>query len=333
MNIEKLQSAADLPASWNKIANSYFQTRSFLEHCEQWNPCDQRYYLAYEKDHLKVGAIVYTIELNLFTYARLKVMVTTHIAGVPCSVSSSGFIGDKDCISDLFNHICEQEPGLSLSLNLPVIKRDSEKYAVGNTLPVIISENTHRSWDEYRNSIRAPYRRRLRTIYNKSKNLNIDRFKCHEFSMEMHQLYLQVFKRSDAKLECLSYEFFKNLPDAFQLTTAKFEGKVVGWTITIKDSEVFYFFLGGVDYSENDEHNIYLRLLTDVYQQGIECGAKQIDLGQTAEVPKLRLGGKTKPLYMGVTHSNSILAVLLRWSMGILEYKKDIPFHYVFKES
>ena len=35
-----------------------------------------------------------------------------NIAGIPCSVSSSGIIGDPGFIPDLFNHIKKQEKGL-----------------------------------------------------------------------------------------------------------------------------------------------------------------------------------------------------------------------------
>jgi hypothetical protein len=149
----------------------------------------------------------------------------------------------------------------------------------------------------------------------------------------MYHLYLQVFDRSKAKLECLTFDFFYNLPSDFNLISAWISNRLVGWAITLLDKHTCYFFLGGLDYESNGTFEIYFRLLMEVVRSGIESGAKSIDLGQTAEIPKMRLGGTIVPLFLAVSHSNPIYRSLLRSTIGFLEYKRKIPDHHVFKES
>ena len=83
------------------------------------------------------------------------------------------------------------------------------------------------------------------------------------------------------------------------MITAERDGRLIGWAITLNAPEGFYFFMGGVDQTENRAHPIYLRLLIEVVKQGIELGAKRIDLSKTAEIPKMRLGGESHPRTRG----------------------------------
>ncbi|GAH30063.1 unnamed protein product, partial [marine sediment metagenome] len=69
--------------------------------------------------------------------------------------------------------------------------------------------------------------------------------------------------------------------------------------------------------------DIYFRLLIEVVRSGIETGANSIDLGQTAEIPKLRLGGESIPLYMFATHSNPLYRSILHSTIGMLQYRSN----------
>ena len=93
MNTYKLDNALALPDEWDVLADCYFQRKKFLLYCQNWNHCNQRYYVAYDQDKLIAGAVVYTIRLNLFTYYKMRLPVTMQIIGIPCSVSSAGLVG------------------------------------------------------------------------------------------------------------------------------------------------------------------------------------------------------------------------------------------------
>ena len=332
MNTYKLDNALALPDEWDNLADCYFQRKKFLLHCQNWNPCSQRYYVAYENDKLIAGAVVYTLCLNLFTYYKFKLPITMQITGIPCSVSTAGLLGKPNNTVKLFKYVCSQERGLKLALNIDTPEGAPRNMFAGNTLPVIKFKNNFSSADEYLKSLRADYRRRLDIINRKSSALQFSQSSCSKFNIEMYHQYNMVYEQSNAKLERLDYRFFKYLPNDFKLTIATENGMLAGWFITLNVDSELYFFFGGLNYSMNEELETYHRLLQEIIFQGINSGAQYIDLGQTAEIPKMRLGGECQPKYMIADHSG-IINILLRASKKLLEYKNDIPEHHVFRNA
>lgn len=328
--VTRFTHANDLPARWDELAGHYFQQREFLAHCEAWNPCRQRYYLAAESGQAVAGAVLYTLRLSLLTFARMNLPVMMQIAGVPCSVSCSGLIGSPTRVQALHAYLQRQEPGLLLALNLDSVDLVPRGVAATRTLPTVMLEHSFRTWQEYLAALRSDYRRRIRNIMARSDRLQLRMQSCGDFGPEHHGLYLQVLSRSDAKLERLETDFFRRLPGGFRMLTAERDGRLAGWAIVLNAVEGYYFFLGGVDHVEDAAHDVYLRLLVEVARNGIESGARRIDLGQTAEIPKMRLGGHCRPLYLGATHSNTFPRAVLRGAIGLLGYRRQVPPHHVF---
>jgi hypothetical protein len=331
MEITLLHKASELPGSWDDLAEDYFQTRIFLEHTEKYNPCHQRYYLLIENGVLQTGAVVYTLSVNLLTYQSKGMAYKMNIAGIPCSVSSSGIPGNRKYVHNLLNFIASNEKGLLLALNLEpeIIKGRMVK---GRTLPSVIFENSFRSWDDYLGSIRAPYRRRIRLLITSGGTLEKKQIPCASFSEKMYRQYLEVLKQSKGKLETLTMDFFQHLPPEFRLAVLHQQEIPAGWFITVHFREKHYFFLGGIDYAKNSTFNTYFNILTEIIREGIEMCASVIDLGQTAEIPKLRTGGKLHEKFMLGTHSNPVFRVLLKSGKRFLEYSAKYDDAHVFKE-
>jgi len=332
VNTYKLNNASSLPDEWDVLADCYFQRKKFLLHCQNWNPCKQRYYVAYENDELIAGAVLYTFRLNLFTYYKISLPLTMQITGIPCSVSFSGLVGKLNNTLKLFKSICSQERGLKLALNIDSPEEVPHNIFAGHTLPVIKFNNHYSSTDDYLKSLRANYRRRLDLINKKSSALQLTQSSCNKFIIEMYHQYIRVYEQSNAKLEQLEYRFFKYLPNEFKLTVASVNGTLAGWFITLNADSELYFFFGGLNYSMNEELGTYHRLLQEIIFQGINSGVQRIDLGQTAEIPKMRLGGEIQPKYMIADHS-TVINILLRTSKKLLEYRNTFPQHHVFRNA
>ena len=326
-----IQKTSLLPQAWNQLADNYFQQVSFLLHTETYNSCQQRYYLCSEDEKLISCAIVYTLRLDFLTYLNIKSPIKMQIIGVPCSVSASGIFGDKEAIELLKEHIFNVEKGFILVLNLkdrPLTGSD----AIGSTLPTIVLANYFDTWDSYCISLRANYRRRLKQILQADRDLIFEKKPCREFTEGMYRLYLDVYKRSSGKLEKLTLDFFRQLPPVFVLTVCSKNGVVIGWNIGLAHQNTYYFFLGGIDYLYNSSSMTYFRLLDIIIQDGIEQKSTLIELGQTAEIPKLRMGGSPVPLFMQAHHSNPILNRLLRFSGKLLEYKRVLENAHPLKK-
>lgn len=328
---QKISEAKDLPDEWNLLAENYFQKREFLIYAEKYNPCKQRYYCFYENEKLLAAAIMYSLRLDLFTFLRIKSPLKMNIAGIPCSVSSSGIFGRMEYKEQLKNYIFSSEKGFVLFLNLDE-KPLQETNATGKTLPTILLKNTFKSWEEYLRHLRSDYRRRLHKITKTGSGTELIITDCSVFDEEMYRQYLQVYSKSTAKLEKLSLAFFRNLPPEFQLISCRKNGQTIGWNIILKSDRTLFFFLGGIDYQQNTENQTYLKLLTNIVTEGIAQGVEIIDLGQTAEIPKMRLGGHPQTKYMEARHSNFLLHRLLKFSEKSLEYNKQIFNHRVMKE-
>jgi hypothetical protein len=333
INLHINQSAKQLPSEWDQLANHYFQKRAFLMHAEKYNPCRQRYYLLFKDNHLLAGAVTYTLSLDLFTFRgfHFRSPVQMHITGIPCSVSCPGIFGSKEVIELLKEEIYKREKGFCLFLNLPDPINAPTRIG-GQTLPTIVFQNPFSNWNEYLEGLRTHYRHRLKKITAKGKMLQLESMSCRSFSPQMYKQYLEVYDHSDAKLEKLEFDFFRNLPEPFKLITANRDAQLMGWAITIFSEEQYYFFLGGVDYSTSHEYETYFQLLTAILKDGIALGAKTIDLGQTAEIPKMRLGGKSVARYMEGQHSNQIVHRLLKMGQPWLEYRREVPEHHVLKQ-
>ncbi len=309
-----------LPVYWDELAESYFQQRKFLSHAEKYNPCQQRYYCCTDNEKPIAAAIVYSIKLDIFTYLRIKSPVKMNIIGVPCSISTSGIFGENNALEVLKNYIFEHEKGLTLALNLTE-KPVENTNASGKTLPTIVFYNQFTDWNNFLSLLRSNYRRRLKLINQQNENLRFEKKCCSEFTKEMHRQYLEVYNRSNGKLEKLSFDFFRNLPEEFVLTVCSINEEVIGWNIALYDNKIYYFFLGGINYKLNNSHQTYFRLLSLLIRDGIENKAKIIELGQTAETAKMRMGGKPETLYMEAHHNNKFLNYLLKKFGAFLEYK------------
>jgi hypothetical protein len=333
MNIEftYIAKAIDLPDNWDSEAVDYYQTREFLDHTEKYNPCNQRYCLLYHNGIFKTGVVIYSLKLNLLTYLHITSPFRMNIAGVPCSVSASGVIGDYSYLHEIIGHIKAREKGMLLFLNLSSGLME-EKMIKGRTLPTIILINHFLSWEDYLSAMRANYRRRINYLALPFSEIQKKKVACSDFDHRMYNLYLEVLKRSKGKLETLSMAFFQKLPSNFSLTAFYFTEKLIGWHITTAFNKKFYFFLGGLDYKENRKYNTYFNILFNVVREGICEGASLIDLGQTAEIPKLRLGGKLVEKTMLGYHSNRVMRKLMTSGKSLLEYTAEMEESRVFKK-
>jgi len=330
LTISKYHMIDEVPDMWDQLSVSYFQKKVFLSYLEKYNPCYQRYYLGYRGDQLMACAVVYSINIDLFTFADIKSPLTMQVVGIPCSISYPGIFGHHQDMEFLKENIHKSERGLCLLLNLerPFMR---SKYLSGPTLPTVIIPNTFGTWAGYLSALRAPYRRRIKSIKRTEGEINISMARCSSFTAEMYGQYLQVFTRSKAKLEKLSFPFFQHLPDPFTLITCFHLNRLLGWVIVFPSAETYCFFIGGVDYKLNHIYSTYFRLLIAIVQQGIAFGAKYIDLGQTAEIPKMRMAGQLVHRYLEAGHSVGVFNKLLKFSKRLLVYYRSIPEAHVLK--
>jgi len=319
MVIEKVHNVHELGDNWDKLANSVYQKRSFLLHLEKTNNSNQRYYSLYDDGILCAGAAVYSLKINLLTFSNLELKLPMQVIGLPISNDESGLLGNDEYVNALLDMIFEKEKGIVLCLNYTQ-QISIQKTIEMISLPSMIFQIEHSDWDGYLHSLRHPYRRRILKALDKSKNVVHQNGTCKSFTPKHYEQYLEVVNRSKTKLEILNIEFFKQLPDIFNLNSFYYEEKLLYWNITLEEKECFYFLFGGLDYSIREDYDSYTNNLIEIIKDGINRKCLSINLGQTAEVSKVRFGANPKQKKMFLFHNSPII----RWFFRV--FKKQLSY-------
>jgi hypothetical protein len=331
--VKNTQKAVELSEKWDKTISAYFQSKEFLDYSEKYNPCNQRYYELYIDDEWRAGAVLYTAKVNLLAFIKIPSPIKIHFIGLPVSVSSPGIIGNREDQYLLIREILTLEKGLIVGVNVDSSFQISD-LLIMNFLPSVVLSHDFSSWDEYMAELRSDYRRRMRRILKMFQNHDIQAYElnCSEMTEEMYQLYLDIHNKTKEKIEKLSYEYFKNLPGGkFRLKVYKYRQEILAWHIYVADKETFIFFFGGLNYDLNKQFHSYFNNLAEIVREAISKNYKQIDLGQTAEIAKLKLGGRLSGKKMFGYHKSIVVRKMLGLASKIIEYKLIVPEFRVFK--
>lgn len=328
--IKKVYAPGELNIEWDTIASWYFQRKEFLGHIHKYNPCEQRYYELYRDDQLVAGAVAYTLRINLFTFSGISSPVKMQVIGLPVSVATEPLVGDPDEFEFLLSEILGQEKGLVAGLNFSQHHINTVTLNL-RTLPTIVMRNKAASMHDYEQGLRHPYRRRLHLLQKKFMHVRTVTTSCAEFTERHYALYMQIMKRTRTKLETLSLDSFKYLPGNFLLTTFFHEEDMLCWHILCKDRGTLFFYFGGMNYALRDRFDSYHNNLLGILSKAMEEGFHEVDLGQTAEIAKLRLGGETSERKMFLYHRNKKIMRILRLFRNMINYKNKRPEHHVFK--
>jgi hypothetical protein len=331
VSIEKLNSTEPIKQQWDSLVVDFFQSSVFLNHIEKSNFCFQRYYVLYKSNVLIAGAIVYTLPVNILTFSNKSFTVKMNVIGVPASVDSSGLIGNKNYSEYLVEYILKEEKGLVLCLNYESAINIKSLIQL-EALPTIIFKNYFDNYQDYLTSMRHHYRRRTLGAIKKFKGVRTERCTCNFFTQEHYQLYLNIMTKTKTKLEILTMSFFNVLPENFSLTSYYTDdNELLTWHITCEAQDTFSFLFGGINYKLRDKFESYYNNLLGIIQEGIEKGYKTINLGQTAEIPKMRLGGQPAQKKMFIYHKNWMIRNTIWLFKNKLGYKNDIKILKVFK--
>jgi len=302
----------------NEKSNISADLIHLLELLEKVNPCFQEYEST-EKNFI----ISYLLKLNLFNFKNIiPLRATVRVIGLPISVCLQGYFGDDDsAVRDV-----EKRKGLKIILN-----GDSPFKRGGRTLSTFIFKNNFSTFDEYLNSLRSPYRRRIKKALKYRERLIIRSIKPSEFTEEHYRLYLSVMKRTSNPLETLPINFFREY-DAQLYEFIRSDTNTAAGFIQLKDVNVIlYFLFGGFRKEDVYTCDIYYNMLLKIIEIGIEKRSPEIEFGQTAEESKLKIGCREKCKYMYVHHSNPLLNFIIQRLVPVFSYRTYSVKHHVFK--
>jgi len=320
--VEIFKNAKDLPSQWDKaIGGNFALLKDNLILLESVNPCNQRY-VVFKNGETESILIHYELKLNIFCFSRLKLNLTITIIGIPCSVSEGGYSFNIENRHEIKAYL-KNLKGAKVILNGEG-DLDFLGFAKGYTLPTCVMDIHWNSFQEYLSHLRSHYRYRYKKALEKIKNLSI--VKVEEgFSEELYSLYEQVYNKSQYKLEKLSADFFQKAK-ATIFEFKREEQSIAFVQYTIYDKELIFLF-GGLNYKLNKEYDLYQNMLLHIVNIAIENKCTSLNLGQTAEEMKCKLGAYQQSKYLYVQHSNKIINYIAAKLINVLSYKiKDFKF-------
>lgn len=169
-------------------------------------------------------------------------------------------------------------------------------------------------FDDYEKALKHKYAQKLRKVRQGMNGISIrelDIAQTRTASKQLFELYAQVCRRQSFSMGMLNHQFLPDLKDFYgdQLRIwAFYEGeKMLAFASAWVHDKEFDMFYIGLDYSINNERNLYFNILYFSIEQAILLRKSRVILGRTALEAKARLGCRPRYLHTFLSVRNVCL--------------------------
>jgi predicted N-acyltransferase len=211
------------------------------------------------------------------------------------------------------------------------------------TPPMHCLAPSFRDFQHYSMALRSHYRykinRSIRKLRLADVHISIRRDPeeiLKAYTPAVHSLYYQVLERSNTRLETLPIEFFHELTvrlagqiDLMLLSKDK-EVLAFGWSL--RAASTYHMLFAGLNYELNARLDLYFNLMYAWLDSALRTGAPNVELGQTADAFKARLGCYRRPLYAFVKGLGPLRSAIVRFGADLMVARAPtVAEHNVFK--
>lgn len=216
-------------------------------------------------------------------------------------------------------------------------------YTLGESLPMNMFDRKFNDFEHYLASLKAHYRQDIRRSKKKLDKAGITIQRVHGgpeleemYSDEVHKLYLAVVDRAESKLEVLPREFFlamaREFRDGISFTYATKDGRIVGFNWALRSGNTYRFMFCGIDYKLNEGADLYFNLMYAELDNALKTGAAEVEVGQTADLFKSRLGCYPIPLAFYVK-ATIFQGLLRRGARFLFPPRPPVPAYDIYKSA
>jgi len=217
-------------------------------------------------------------------------------------------------------------------------------YLKAESLPMHSFKAKFGNFAEYCAALKSHYRNDIKRSKRKFEKagLRIVQLKDTEkilqiYTPEIHQLYEAVVQKSENQLETLPISFFRELaihfPGQLLFTLVYQDDKIVAFNCSLCTQSSVHYLFCGLDYSLNTESDLYFNLMYAALDEALKENVQKIDLGQTADTFKARLGSYQTPLYMYIKGTGFVFNWIIRKSFNILFPNPTLVLSYnIYKQ-
>lgn len=199
------------------------------------------------------------------------------------------------------------------------------------------------TFEDYLQDLTSKYRVKMKRAYSKSKALTSRRLNPNEverYHDVLSEFYSQVSTRAKLSFKTIEISALSALmratPEAIALYAYFLEDELIGFRVSLHSHDQLIAHLVGINYTYNQEHSIYPRILNDYLKEAIELRVKALDFGRTAGEIKSTLGARPQPSSVLLKHQHPILQCALPAISKRLNQRSNItPFkvHHPFRAS
>lgn len=188
---------------------------------------------------------------------------------------------------------------------------DKRNYVRAESLPMNRIVHRHSSFAAFVDAMRSHYRYKIarsRKKFDKS-GLELKRTAGPDeltrfYTPALHAMYERVTCRAEHRLEILPREYFLELAERFPteliLTTIAHGTEVIAFAWSMRHGATYRNLFVGIDYEQNEESDAYFNLMIEDIAHAMEEPVEDIQVGQTADEFKSRLGCTADPRFLFV---------------------------------
>jgi len=169
------------------------------------------------------------------------------------------------------------------------------------SLPMNTFRHPYGSFDAFLADVRSHYRYKINRSRKKfaKAGLRVEHLTdpatiLKTYTPDLHRLYVDVVTKAEHKLEILDHRFFVELVQRFgaqvSLTVVRQGERIMAFGWGLLTGDVYRNLFVGIDYTLNDESDVYFNLMVHDLDFGLRQGARELLVGQTSDVFKSRLG-------------------------------------------
>lgn len=198
----------------------------------------------------------------------------------------------------------------------------SKGYAKQQSVVTYTMQTSHTSFDEYYNSrskrTRANMRKYLASLEAADMTVEYKRgaAAAKEFTNDVYELYRNVLDQAAFRFEVMPPEFFHQLAELFKeeacFTYIRDANGIHGFCCGLGNQSHHMLLYCGINYARNDEASIYFNTLYRGLAPAFESRVSSINVGQSADEFKKRLGCEPTPLFIFLKPVGRLLRVVSR---------------------
>ena len=213
------------------------------------------------------------------------------------------------------------------------------------SLPMHLFKPSFPDFSHYCAALKTRYRQQINRSTRKLKNSGVELSVLTDpeeilrvYTPQVHALYHQMVAKAELNLEVLPIDFFRELTSRLsgevELIAFSKDSTIIAFGWCLHASSTYSMLYAGLDYRLNDQFDLYFNLMYAGLDRALRKGVAKIQIGQSANTFKARLGCYSEPLYVFAKGLGPLMSPLIYYGANLLIAEKPaLPASDIFKSS